>query len=219
MLCPKCGTQSDVGAAFCSNCGTALLASSTVLRSELDDFATAVDASSADLSSSHILKLSPGERIILDELPSAYWTWPLYVMTLGFWIIWRNRHRFILTNQRLIVTAGIVSKSERSVQLSRIQEVNVLRSLTSGGKVSLTSAGGPLSFRHVGPLSRERARVFAETMTELLSDHGDGLSLPSRTLEPPHSSVADEIQKLVRLRDSGAISEEEFVAHKAKLLQ
>ncbi len=38
------------------------------------------------------------------------------------------------------------------------------------------------------------------------------------TAVPQASSTADEIGKLAALRDAGAISEEEFAAHKAKLL-
>ena len=160
------------------------------------------------------LKLNEGESVILDEIPSAFWTWPLYVFTLGLWTIWRSRHRFILTSQRVIVRKGIVSKSEQTVQLARIQDVNVVRSLIAGGSIAISSAGGALSIRKIGPLTREKAAEFAEKMSDSLPTHGDGLSSTSATSSP---SVADEIAKLVALRDSGAITEEEFTAHKEGL--
>jgi hypothetical protein len=60
--------------------------------------------------------------------------------------------------------------------------------------------------------------MFAETLTSLISNQGDGLSSPPNNSHPS-VSIADEIKKLVELRDSGAITEEEFVAHKAQLLR
>ena len=182
---------------------------------EIKNFAKLTIPASEQVNTSQILKL---EKIVFVELPSAYWTWPLYAMTLGLWTIWRERHRFIITNQRLIVTSGILSKSEKSVQLSRIQDVNVLRSIFTGGRVTITSAGGALSFRAVGPLSRAKAAEFAEIMMGLIPTHGDGLSSPRQGTDKKPQSVADEIKKLAELRDSGVISEDEFVAHKARLL-
>ena len=157
------------------------------------------------------LKLNQGESVILDETPSAFWTWPLYVFTLGLWSIWRSRHRFILTSQRVIVRKGIISKSEQTVQLARIQDVNVVRSLIAGGSIAISSAGGALSIRKIGPLTRAKAAEFAEKMSDSLPTRGEGLgSAPAAT----SASVADEIAKLVALRDSGAITDEEFTAHK-----
>ena len=161
------------------------------------------------------LKLNDGESIILDEVPSAFWSFPFYILTLGLWAIWRKRHRFILTNQRVIVRKGIVSKSEQTVQLSRIQDVNVMRSLVAGGSISLSSAGGVLSIRAIGPLTRAKAAEFAEKMSDLTRSHGEGLGSPAPQAT---ASVADEIAKFASLRDSGAISEDEFAAHKSNLM-
>ena len=163
------------------------------------------------------VRLNAGEEILYDELPSAFWTGGIYFFTLGLWAVWRGRHHFLLTNQRVMITKGIVSKSEQSVPLVRIQDVSLQRSLLAGGYVKLSSAGGGISVEKIGPLTRERAREFADKLSEITrTQHGDGLSgtVPSS----PGGSVAAELEKLAGLRDSGVLSEEEFASQKAKLL-
>jgi hypothetical protein len=123
------------------------------------------------------LRLQPGERIILDMRPSAFWTYPRYVVTLGLWAIWRSRHQFVLTNQRVAHLQGIVSKHEKTVPVSRIQDVNLNRSILTGGSLTFSSAGGPLSIERIGPLSRSDARQFADALSAQQTQHpGDGLS-------------------------------------------
>jgi len=122
------------------------------------------------------LRLQQGETVVLDVLPSAFWTIGKYICTLGLWAIWRSRHHFVLTNQRVLVLQGIVSKGEKSVPLSRIQDVTLSRSILSGGQVALSSAGGSLSIQRIGPLTREAAREFADAIGERIHQGGDGLS-------------------------------------------
>ena len=107
------------------------------------------------------VRLNPDEKIVLDVLPSVFWTAQLYLGTLGFWAIWRRRHHFLLTNQRVMIVLGIVNKHERSVPLSRIQDISLHRSLLEGGHVALSSAGGSLGIEQIGPLTRNGAHEFA----------------------------------------------------------
>jgi len=126
------------------------------------------------------LRLQSGERIILDMRPSAFWTLPRYFLTLGLWAIWRSRHQFVLTNQRVALLKGIVSKHEKTVPVSRIQDVNLMRSLLNGGWLAFSSAGGTLSIERIGPLTRADARRFADAVSAELTHHtGDGLSTGS----------------------------------------
>lgn len=166
------------------------------------------------------VRLNPDEEIVRDELPSAFWTISGYIRTLGLWAIWRGRHHFLLTNQRVMIVQGIVNKSERSVPIGRIQDVSLQRSVLSGGYVRLSSAGGALGIERIGPLTRERAREFADAVSDLLrSQYGDGVSTQSAvSIGSANPSIAEELQRLAALRDSGVLSEDEFTAQKAKLL-
>ncbi len=136
------------------------------------------------------IRLQQDEQVVLDMLPSAFWTAPLYVVTLGLWAVWRQRHHFILTNQRVVVAQGIVTRREKAVPLSRVQDVRLIRSYLVGGRVLMSSAGGPLSIQTVGPLSREHARVFADAVGPRIDLGGDGLSTPLRNGPPPAGSPA-----------------------------
>lgn len=159
------------------------------------------------------VRLNPGEQILQDEIPSAFWTYPRYVPTLGLWAIWRSRHHFLLTNQRLIIAKGIVSKSEQSVPLARIQDVVLQRSLITGGWVRISSAGGGLGIERIGPLTREKARQFGDALHQVVPSHGDGVSTGGAT-----PSVSEELHRLAGLRDSGVLTDDEFSSQKVKLL-
>jgi len=130
------------------------------------------------------LRLQQGETVVLDVLPSSFWTIGKYIFTLGLWAIWRSRHHFVLTNQRVLVFQGIVSKGEKSVPLSRIQDVALSRSILAGGHVALSSAGGTLSIQRIGPLTRESAREFADAIGERIHHSGDGVSATHAVAQP-----------------------------------
>ncbi len=164
------------------------------------------------------VRLNPEEEILRDELQSPFWTVGRYIVTLGLWAIWRSRHHFLLTNQRVLIVKGIVSKSEQAVPLARIQDVSLQRSLLAGGHVQLSSAGGGLGIERMGPLTHDRARQFADAISHVLPTRGDGVSADGSTVQRSTPSVSEELLRLAGLRDSGILTEEEFATQKAKLL-
>ena len=111
------------------------------------------------------LSLHEGEQVISEVITSAWWTWPRYVFTLGLWAIWRERHRWTITNQRLVARKGVIGKSEKALPLERIQDITVHRSPLTGGRVAASTAGVGLGISRIGPLTQEIAREFAEALT------------------------------------------------------
>lgn len=162
------------------------------------------------------IRLNTGEHILRDDLLSPFWTWGLYCVTLGLWEVWRRYHRMVLTNQRLMIVKGIVFKSERSVNLGRIQDVNLERSFLTGGYVTVSSAGGPLGIERFGPFTQAKARDFADAISEAIPRGGDGVSSNG---SHNGASAAEELQRLSTLRDSGVLTEQEFTEQKARLLK
>lgn len=81
-------------------------------------FTETPDVPAARANSKIAVRLNPGEEILRDELQSPFWTLGRYIVTLGLWAIWRSRHHFLLTNQRVLIVKGIVSKSEQGVPLA-----------------------------------------------------------------------------------------------------
>lgn len=165
------------------------------------------------------VRLGEGEYVLREEVPSAFWTGGQYFVTLGMWAIWRSRHRFYVTNERVIATQGVVTRSERSVPLSRVQDVDLTASVLAGGFVRLSSAGGGLGVQRLGPFTRRRAREVADQLSEMIRSHrGDGLSVPTSAPAATPLMVSEELERLAALRERGVVSDEEFEAQKAKLL-
>src|SRR3984957_2107160 len=110
--------------------------------------------------------LEANEEIVLDYLPSAPGTRDLYVVTLGLWAIWRRRHRFIVTNMRVIVSRGVATTTQCSVPISTIVDMRLSSSAIAGYiYVVLLGADGPLNIERVGPLSEGAARRFVDTIS------------------------------------------------------
>lgn len=120
-------------------------------------------------SSVKYIRLQPGERILMEMLPSKWWTWAFYVCSVGLWGIWRKRHRYILTNQRIVLTKGLISKSVRALPLDRIQDANLHTSPFSGGRVKLSTAGGILGTESIKQLTRRDAKAFIDLLSPLIS--------------------------------------------------
>lgn len=121
-----------------------------------------------------IVKLQAGEEIVLEVLPSPFWTAKIYIMSFGLWEIWRRRRQSILTNQRLIVLAGLITRKQTVIPLARLQDVNVKKSPFSGGRITLSSAGGNLGVEFIGPLSLRNARLFEEKISEQMARFHSG---------------------------------------------
>ena len=85
---------------------------------------------------------SANEVALFAAVPAATPSiWLRWIVTLGFYEIWRRRTQFIVTNRRVVWRRGLINRSERSVPLSRVQDVTTRKGLLTGW-VELSSAGG-----------------------------------------------------------------------------
>jgi membrane protein YdbS with pleckstrin-like domain len=128
--------------------------------------------------------------------------------------------RYWVTNERLIVRTGWLTKSGKEIPVDAINSVTVkqgpLERALGYGDMTVESAGKDSLqvFRNVpDPTSVQKAIYDArEDRTMYLSGAG------GREAAPPGRGRYDDLADLAKLRDSGAISEAEFEAEKAKLL-
>jgi len=151
---------------------------------------------------------------------SPWWlvTLGAYIVTLGFWEIWRRRHYLALTDERLVYAKGIVfNKVSRSVPLARVQDATYARRLWAGG-IEISSAGGSFgSLKDVGFRPRQ-AKEFVHALnaaTRRASSPGTG-----DAARPPGAGAdpAETIRSLGRLRDDGLITEDEYQAKRQEIL-
>jgi Bacterial PH domain len=106
-------------------------------------------------------ELRPGETFLLVGHPAIVRVWPKYLLTVGLYGFWRSRDTTVLTDQRVIMGKGIVSRSERAIPMRRIQDASYARrGLTAYCEVKY-EAQGRYQVARLGPFNRKTARRFA----------------------------------------------------------
>ena len=118
------------------------------------------------------VQLQDGERIVLDrDIPRSIF-WPVIVLTLGLGELIRRLSRFVITDRRVIVMAGMPgARRVTSVPLERVQDAVVKQQLWRGD-VLLTNAGGSPGTQGIGPLTISEAREFANAVLAGASRQG-----------------------------------------------
>jgi Bacterial PH domain len=100
----------------------------------------------------------PSESVILVGRPPISIVWPKYVFTLGIYALWRRRNTAVLTDRRVLVGKGIVSRKEQSIPIDKITDATYMR---RGLAAYCEVASAMRSREHVervGPLSARLAR-------------------------------------------------------------
>lgn len=140
---------------------------------------------------------------------------------------WRTTE-FAVSNHRVMSRWGILSKHGRQIPLERINTVefsqSLLERMLGAGDLGIESAseGGREEFtdiRHPDEVQRE---IYIQIRANV--DRAPGWAAPqgapaAESAAAPPESVADQLTKLDELRRNGVLSEAEFQAQKARLLQ
>jgi uncharacterized membrane protein YdbT with pleckstrin-like domain len=166
-----------------------------------------------------------GVALVLVYTPESWPTWVRWlVVALGAGLIafsalpmivaWATSH-FVVTTDRVIHRSGWFAKRSMEIPLENISDVrfsqSVFERMIGGGDLVLESAGefGQQSFTNI-----RRPEYVQKTIYEMNEAN-------LRRMRPPTTapgSVAEELAKLDRLRDEGVLSDAEFEAEKARLL-
>jgi uncharacterized membrane protein YdbT with pleckstrin-like domain len=140
---------------------------------------------------------------------------PLVGMTRDF-LIWYNR-QYIVTNRRVIQTAGVFSKDVVDSSLEKVNDVKLSQSfwgrLFDYGDIEILTASevGANVFRSIGePIKFKTAMLNAKERL--------GFDDELRVQTPVTSDIPSLIARLDDLRQKGILSEEEFQQKKAELL-
>ena len=107
-------------------------------------------------------RLFDDEDVLMVTRPGRLASFPKYLVTLGLYGLWRKRDTSAVTDQRVLLANGIVSRNERSIPLSHVDDVVLRRrGLYSYVNLVITERGGTVAQR-VGPMSTRAARRFAK---------------------------------------------------------
>jgi len=181
------------------------------------------------------------------------WTglmWILFFVVIAGWLIypilrWYFQH-FILTDRRLVLHEGILSKRSIDLPLDQVNDIRfkqnpfervlrygdiVIESAAEYGQQPFTNIGNPeeikkliLQQRHI--LEEEQARRQSRDMASEIGkamQTGAAPAAPAQTAPQPSGKgdeleVVEGLKKLADLRQSGALSEEEFQRAKKELM-
>ena len=106
-------------------------------------------------------QLFDDENVVMVTRPGRLATFPRYLMTLGLYGFWRKRDTSAVTDQRVLLSHGIVRRDERSIPLSHVDDVSVARrGLYSYVNLDIHQRGSTVVER-VGPMPPRAARRFA----------------------------------------------------------
>ncbi len=134
------------------------------------------------------------------------------------WIAWVSTN-FVVTTDRAIYREGIVAKRGVEIPLERINTVffnqGIIDRFIRAGTLTIESAGenGVQTFRDVrDPVGVQQ--VLYQQMEDNENRKFDRVRAPA-----PQVSVGDELAKLAALHEQGHLTDAEFAAQKAKLLE
>jgi len=137
--------------------------------------------------------------------------WLIALAWAGVHVIAYLTTRLTVTNLRIIFVTGVLTRKTSEIQLDRVTNTSTRRTLferlVGSGDLVVESAGkdGQDYFHHV-----PRPDHIRQTISSLLV----------RTQAPSTSaaSVADQLERLSQLHRAGSLSDAEFAAAKARLL-
>ena len=110
-----------------------------------------------------------GETVLFTAYPAATpVVWLKWLVTLGIFEFFRRHTVFLVTNRRVVVRQGVVHRTERSVPVSRIQDISTRTGLFTGA-VELSSAGGALGVESFGPLWKPSVARMSEAIEQLVA--------------------------------------------------
>ena len=132
------------------------------------------------------------------------------------WLRWSNEH-FVVTTERLIHRKGVVAKSGMEVPLERVNNISfnqtAMERMMGSGDLLIESGGesGQQHFRDIPRPGDVQQKIYAAM--EALEDANADRMAGGRGLSP-----VEQLEKLHALAERGVISQEEYEAKRAGLL-
>ena len=159
----------------------------------------------------------------------SWYAWLVLLVIWAGWLTlryfsWTFTH-FVVTSSRVIFRTGVLAKHGVEIPMDRINNINFHQSMwervIGAGDLEIESAGrdGQSKFNdvwHPDAVQQELYRVMEEHANSRAGFAGGTRPVVAAA---PALSVAEQIQQLAGLRDSGAITAAEYEAKKAQLLE
>jgi uncharacterized membrane protein YdbT with pleckstrin-like domain len=150
------------------------------------------------------------------DIPLAAIAVASIIWLVAAWLRWTNT-QFIVTSDRLISRTGVLAKRGREIPLDRLNDISfhqsIFERIIGSGDLMIESAGeqGQEVFGDVRRPSYVQNEIYRQI--DALKDRDAAPHYSQRELSP-----LEQIDKLDELRQRGVISQAEFDAKKAQLL-
>jgi uncharacterized membrane protein YdbT with pleckstrin-like domain len=155
-----------------------------------------------------------------DIQTAGLWATAAVALAWAVWlgarlISWQTTH-FVVTSDRLVFRSGILSKHTRDIPLEKVNDLassqSIFERMIGAGDLLIESAGerGQESFSNIPHPDAVQQEIYRQMEANQARASG--------AAPPRQQSVTDQIAALADLRDRGAISDAEFEAKKAQLL-
>ena len=156
-----------------------------------------------------------------DTRTALLWVTAAAAVVWALWLVgrlarWSTTH-FVVTSDRLIYRTGVLAKHGRDIPLERINDITSNRTLferiIGAGDLLIESAGerGQQTFSDIPHPDRVQREIYQQM-------EANAARMQGQHARPAGPSVTDQIAALADLRDRGAISNAEYEAKKAELL-
>ena len=128
---------------------------------------------------------------------------------------------FVITSDRVIHRYGVIAKHGVEIPLERINTVffnqSIFERMLGAGDLGIESAGerGSETFENVRKPALVQNEIYRQMEANSHQNYGGGQQAPT---QQQGLSIPEQIEKLDELRQRGVISEQEFAAKKADLL-
>jgi uncharacterized membrane protein YdbT with pleckstrin-like domain len=161
-------------------------------------------------------------KLVVFLIAVALWLWLAVVPFLR----WAYTD-FVLTTDRLVTRTGVLAKHSKEIPLERINDVTfnqtVPQRMVGAGTLVVESAGerGQETIRHVRNPEQVQLMIYKEVEQNAnrMSQPARGSTSPAPAPDRPGVSIPEQIEALARLKQEGVISEAEYEAKKAQLLE
>jgi uncharacterized membrane protein YdbT with pleckstrin-like domain len=160
-------------------------------------------------------------RLSGDAQTAGLWATFAVAAVWAVWLLsrlvrWQTTH-FVVTSERIVFRSGVLAKHTRDIPLERVNDLASSQSfferIIGAGDLVIESAGerGQETFSDVPHPDAVQQEIYRQMEANAARRAGGG----ARVAGP---SVTEQIAALADLRDRGAISDVEFEAKKAQLL-
>ncbi len=137
---------------------------------------------------------------------------------------------FVLTDRRVIYRTGVFAKRGVEIPLPRINNINfhqgMVDRLVGAGSLEIQSAGqdGESRFSHVRHPDGIQQEIYRQIEVHARDRANYGrepveATMPAQAGAGPAANIPEQLRQLAELRDSGVISDADFEAKKAQLLE